>query len=320
MLPTALTEICEQFVKVAVGILFAYLFRNNWQIAVAYTLLAVTLSEAFTAALALVFYAERPRLLTPLFSQTEVSAHDVLAYTIPLTITALAAPLCQLAESVVFSRLLRAQGQDATALWGVFSGCAITLINLPVSVTYGLAAASVPQITPLVERGEGQRVGKTVWKTYAITLAVSVPAALALYVFAPLLAGLFFRSLALEQKDLLVQLVRVMAVNAVTSSLVQTSSACLTAMGKPYYSTLSQWVSSLLRVGITALCIGVFQLGAIGAAVASNSCYLVAFLLNFWYSIRVINRLKRSARDDENHTNRLGRGQRRLNYQGEKGA
>ena len=51
-------------------------------------------------------------------------------------------------------RLLRGMTENATSLYGIFSGCAITIINLPVSVCYGLAASSIPQISPLAEKGD----------------------------------------------------------------------------------------------------------------------------------------------------------------------
>ena len=45
MLPTALSEVTEQVVKVAFGLLFAYLFRENIARAVVFLLLAVSISE-----------------------------------------------------------------------------------------------------------------------------------------------------------------------------------------------------------------------------------------------------------------------------------
>ena len=56
MLPTALSEVTEQVVKVAFGLLFAYLFRENVALAVTFLLLAVSLSELAAILLMLLLF------------------------------------------------------------------------------------------------------------------------------------------------------------------------------------------------------------------------------------------------------------------------
>lgn len=286
MIPTAVTEVSEQVIKVAAGCALSYIFRKNLPLAVASTLFAVTLSEIVATLAAVVWYLKR-RGRSPLYREKQAEYGDILKYTVPLTLTAIALPLSQLVESIVAVRLLRATTGDATALYGVFSGCAITIINLPVSVTYGLAASVVPQVSPLAERGDMHGAKKKVLRALLITFAVSLPAAAGLYIFAPLAAKYIFGALSAGEKEVLITLIRIMAVNAVTESLVQTSSACLTSLGYPLRSTAVQWISCTLRVSLTAALIYFTPLGVYGAAWAANCAYLVAMLLNFWYIIRV---------------------------------
>lgn len=312
MYPTAVTEISEQLVKVALGCVLAYIFRNDLTLAVSSTLFAVTVSEILSTALAFVWYVKR-RGRRPLYHLPSLAYSSIVKYTIPLTLTAIALPASQLLESIVAVRLLKDMTDNATALYGVFSGCAITIINLPVSVTYGLAAASVPQITPLAEKGDVEGAKNKAYKALLITLAISLPAAIVLFAFAPLAARLIFNSLSAEEKNILIELVRIMAVNAVTLSLVQTSSACLTALGKPVRSTVTQWTTSVLRVLLTALLIKFTTLSISGAAISANCSYLVAALINFWYIIR-----EKSGRGNENENNvdRLGDLRGRLDQKG----
>ena len=96
-----------------------------------------------------------------------------------------------------------------------------------------------------------------------------------------------FRSLSSSERALLVTLVRIMSINSVTLSLVQTSSACLTSLGKPVYGTVTQWVTSVLRVILSSVLAYFTGLSVRGAAISSNISYLVAVLLNLWYIIRV---------------------------------
>lgn len=285
MYPTAVTEVSEQAVKVALGCALAYMFRDNMPLAVASTLFAVTLSEAIATLLAVIWYLGKRRK-KPLYKTYSLNYGSILRFTIPLTFTAIALPVSQLLESIVAVRLLRGITDNATALYGVYSGCAVTIINLPVSITYGLAAASVPQISPLAESGNIKAAKNKAYKSLLITLAISLPSALFLFFAAPLASRFIFSSLADAEKEILTKLIKIMAVNAVTLSLVQTSSACLTSLGKPVKSTVTQWVTGLMRVGLTALLLKFTPLSIVGAAISANCCYFVATLLNFWYIIR----------------------------------
>ncbi|MDE7264720.1 MAG: polysaccharide biosynthesis C-terminal domain-containing protein, partial [Clostridia bacterium] len=147
------------------------------------------------------------------------------------------------------------------------------------------------------------------YKSLLLTLAISVPAAIFLFAFAPLAVRLIFSSLAGEEKHVLIRLVRIMAINAVTLSLVQTSSACLTSLGSPVKSTVTQWTTCILRVALTALLIKFTALSIEGAAIAANCSYLVAALINIWYISR-----EKSGRGNtyENNLDRLGHGRIRL--------
>ncbi len=318
MLPTATTEVLEQVIKVAAGVALSYYFRDNMPLAVASTLLAVTISEVLATAIAAFWYFSR-RGKQPLFTVPAVPVKSILRFTIPLTLTAIALPVSQLFESIVAVRLLRASAENATALYGIFSGCAITIINLPVSVTYGLAASSVPQISPLAESGDMVGAKKKAFKSLGITLMVSLPAAVGLFFAAPLATRLIFGSLQGEEKELLIKLIKILAISSVTQSLVQTSSACLTSLGYPIRSTVTQWATAVLRVGLTAALIAFTPLSISGAAWSANCAYLVAMLMNFWYIIRA-GKNNEGGRRNENNADRIGDFIRGFNAKGKSGA
>ncbi len=315
MLPTATTEIMEQVIKVAFGVAFSYLFRGNLSLAVASTLLAVTISEIISTGVALLWYFKK-RSKPPLYRVQSVPVKSILRFTVPLTLTAIALPVSQLFESIIAVRLLRAGAENATALYGVFSGCAITIINLPVSITYGLAASSVPQISPLAESGDMAGAKKKAFKSLAITLAVSLPAAVGLYFLAPLATRLIFGSLQGEEKELLISLIKILAVSSVTQSLVQTSSACLTAMGYPVRSTVTQWTTAFLRVGLTAGLIAFTNLSISGAAWSANCAYFVAMVMNFCYIIMAGKKPRGKDKSNENNADWIGGFKGRLNAGG----
>ncbi len=307
MLPTAATEVAEQAIKVAFGLILCYIFRGDALRGVAAAVLAVTISEVLSAVYAGLLYMRSKKSAAPLYFRPADWYKTILKYTVPLTFTAIAMPLSQLIESIAVVAILRGSADNATALWGVFSGCAITLVNLPVSLTYGLAAAGVPCISPLAERGDISAAKSKAARAMLMTLAISLPCAVILFIFSPLAADLIFGSLSAAERSLLVSLVRMMSVNCVTLSLVQTSSACITSLGRPLYGTITQWVTSVARVVLSAALVAFTNLSVSGAAISSNVCYLVAVLLNIWYIMRV-----RGAKNENNFSG-IGNKARRFN-------
>ena len=294
MMPTALSEITEQAVKVGFGLLFAYLYRSNVQKAVVFLLLAVSLSE-LTALLLMIFLFRRAPS-TPILQNSEekISAKTVLKLSIPVTFSAIILPLSGVLDSVLVPRFLGNYSTNAVTLFGLFSGGAVTVINLPVSICYGIAAASVPAVAGAIAR-KGRGTGRKqtpsprrrIWYSLLVTIAVALPSSVALFLFASPTAKIIFRALSGEELQTLIALIRVFSISALTLSCVQTLSACLTAQGKPQYAALSMLIGVTTKTALYVWWLQNPKISVFGLAYATNVCYLVAFLLNLVYNLIV---------------------------------
>ena len=290
MVPTALSEIIEQVVKVGFGLLFAYLFQGDIPKAVVFLLLAVSLSELATLFLMLFLYKRVP---APDLSKNQggmVEVKTIIKLSVPVTFSSILLPLSALLDSVLVPRFLSAYASDAVTLYGLFAGGAVTVINLPVSVCYGIAAASVPRVASAA-KGEGS-ARKAVFFALGITLAVGAVSAVGLYLFAEPAAKIIFRSLAGEELALLIELIKAFSISALTLSCVQTLSACLTAQGKPQYAALSMLIALTLKTGLYLLFLPKREISVFGLAYATNIAYAVAFLLDLLYNIVVSKKKK----------------------------
>jgi stage V sporulation protein B len=285
MMPTALSEIAEQIIKVAFGILFAYLFKGRIAIAVTFLLLAVSLSELFTLFLMLALYRREGGN-----KQNEggrVAFTSILRMSIPVTFLSLLIPLSTLIDSVLATRLLGVYEEDAVTLYGLFSGGAVTIIGLPVSVCYGIAAASIPRIAA---EANGRRARKKMFRSLGLTIMLGGVSALGLYVFAEPAVRVIFRSLTGGEKETLVRLVQAYSISALTLSCAQTLAACLTAQGKPQYAAFSMLVGVIVKTVSYYFWLKDPEISVFGLAYATNLCYLVAFLLDFMYNLIVTKR------------------------------
>jgi len=282
MSPTAASEVIEQLVKVGLGLLFAWLFRGRIYLTVATLLFAVSLSE-LVALLFLIFRFRRvPAPVVLLNSAPAPTARRLFSITLPIALAGAFIPLSGLVESVWVVRVLARQTADGVALYGLFSGGAVTLINLPVSVCYGIAAASIPAVA--AERDEKTRRKKIFW-VLRLTLYISVPCALGLYLFASPAVSILFRALSGTERQTLIRLIKFFSVSAITLSCSQTLSACLTAQGKPKFSAVAMGAGVTVKVLLSVLLAANPKVGVLGLPIAANLCYLLAFVINFVYNL-----------------------------------
>lgn len=290
MRPTAVSEITEQVVKVGVGLLVAYLYRANLMKAVTGLLFAVSVSELVALIVTVIFYKRVPATDLLQKDRGRVAVKEILSLSVFVTLSSALLPLSNLIESVLLVRLMNGYTDQAVTLYGLFSGGAVTVIGLPVSVCYGLAAASVPAVSEADE----QSAGRKVYKSLLITLLVALPCAVGLYFFAPSLVSVVYRSLTGWEKQTLVDLVKRLSVSAVTLSLLQTASACLTARGKPKLSVVAIGVGVAVKIAMDFWLVAKPNLSITGAVIATNACYFVAFLLDFIFHLRLNRRKKAS--------------------------
>ncbi len=310
MFPTALSEVVEQLVKVGVGLLFAYLYRSNVAKAVTFMLLAVSISELVALLVMIFVYQKRKNQPKEEKKSSNeggrVKASAILRLTIPVTLSSLLLPLSGLLDSVLVPRLLSAYSPDAISLFGLFSGGAVTIVNLPVSVCYGIAVASVPAVATAVALKketlptgeEGTKplpsVRKKVLFSLLITVLVSTPFVFLLYYFAEPAVKIVFRKLEGEELATLIRLVKIFSISALTLSCVQTLSACLTAQGKPLNSAIAMLVAVVVKTAVYVCMLQKEKYSVYGLAYATNICYLVAFSLDLLYNMRVSGRKEKN--------------------------
>ena len=286
-LPTALSEIVEQAVKIGLGLFFARAFAQDVRRAVEYALFAVTASELAACAFMLILAAgDRGR--RPLYRElpAQPRALSLLRVTIPVTVAAGILPLSNILDSILIVRLVGQYAENATALYGLYSGGAATLVNLPVSVCYGLAAASIPAVSAMQAEGKNAEAEERVLFAVKCTLYVALPAAAFLFLFPAQISSFLFPSVTGEEGIALAGLVRALSLAAVFLSLVQTLSACLTGRGKPKVAALSMTIAVAVKIGAELILLRIPQISVLGAAYASVGCYFVALFINLLYSIK----------------------------------
>jgi len=305
MYPTALSEVSEQIIKVVLGVSLAGAFPHGGYFSVCAAVFAVTLSEAATCALVLWFYFTQKKR-RPLYFCPCASYFRVLMCSVPLTLSAAASPLSALAESFFAVRLLRLAGEDGATLYGLFSGCALSLIGLSSSIISAIATSAVPHISKRYSSGDSNGAIAVAGRAIFLSFLTSLIMAVGLYFLSPFAVKIIFPSLSALNKRLLVRLIRTMCVGAIFSGISQTSSSALSSLGKPYLSASTQWFSSFLRVGVTSALIAFSSASILSAAISFNVCNFVAGFINLCYIIS-IKRYGKFRKSEDNYVVDIGR-------------
>ena len=293
MAPTAFSEVSEQIVKVGFGLLFAYLYRGNIEKAVVFLLLSVSLSELFTLFLMFLLFKREKNADKKQKGGGRYAMKHILMMSIPVTFASLLLPLSGLVDSVLVPRFLSVYAAEPVTLYGLFAGGAVTVINLPVSVCYGLAAASVPRVSAACAQGrEGRKLArKRILSALLFTAIISGIAAIGLQWFAQPAAKIIFRSLQEEELKTLTKLIEGFSLSAFTLSCAQTLSACLTAQGKPQYGALSMLIGVVVKTALYPLWLTKPEISIYGLVRATNACYLLVFAINLLFNL-VLTRKK----------------------------
>lgn len=302
MTPTAASEIAEQLVKTCLGLLFVSRYADDAVAAARGALFAVTISE-FAA---LFLLSMRPPERERFFCVRKQGGGVLFLSALPVMASAALLPLSQTLDSVLIVRLLSRYTSRAVSLYGLFAGSTLSLVQLPATLCSGLVAAAVPAISACCARGEEELGRERALTAVCVCLVLSLPCALALFFGAPLATKLLYPSLGASDAALLVKLLRLCSVSAVTLAAVDTLAACLVALGRAGYAAGSMAVAVLFKALMQGLLVGNASLGIVGAAIASNTCYLVAFFLDLFYTVKK----KRVKQNDNGHRSRSASGRR----------
>lgn len=283
MLPTALSEVIEQLVKGTFSLLAAYFFAGNTVSAVTAVLASVSLSEVIAVGVMLWLY--RKEKTDKKTEEPNPKFRYILSLTVPVAAAAAVLPLSQFIDSRLCVRLLKGVTDEAVPLFGLYEGGAVTLVGLPVSVCYGLAASIVPRLHGANER-------KKTWHALAVTVLLSLPCAVTIFFFARPLGGIFFRGLTKERLDILVRLIRLSAPIAVTHACAQTLAACLIGKGKAGRAAVNMGIAAGIKIVIVFFSVGRVNVGIYGMPIAANVCYFLAFVLNLMCNFKKRGREK----------------------------
>ncbi len=170
--------------------------------------------------------------------------------------------------------------QKANTLYGMYTGQAQTMFNLPLTMVVALSMSIVPAISAALEknnRGEAKRMTESVLR---IAMLFAMPCAVGLSVLSKPILSLLY-----SDADAYMLLLK-LAIAVVFVGIVSVSNAVLQAYGKVYYPVYNMLIGGVVKVAMNYVFIPVW--GIDGAPIATIACYAVIAVLNIICVMRVV--------------------------------
>lgn len=294
MSPNAYSQIIEQIVRVAAGMVLTYLFvRRSIALgaagfnfgdvlgAVAGLLYLLALAQRAEGRLWRPSAEEAATLEPPAQRVPQESAWTIMkrifAVAGPIAFAGAVVPMMMMADTFFVFRSL----PDPQAQYGLLTN-AFMIAYLPAVFTTAIYTSILPAITNSMARGETEEARRKARQAYRMTMLMAIPAQTGLFVLAAGLYAMLFgdKSGAPVMAAISWAVVPIM--------LQQTTSGVLQGSGRIILPVRNFLIGALVKVVLS----GVWtpRLGINGAAYATAAGFLVAALLNVVYVERILGR------------------------------
>ncbi|MCL2017010.1 MAG: polysaccharide biosynthesis protein [Defluviitaleaceae bacterium] len=296
--PTAVSQVVEQFFNAIFKIGLAFLFIEQLELAAA----GATAGTGIGAFLGLMTLLGIYRILSPKFvtrakrdrshkvEHTGDIVKEILSTAFPIIIGTAIYSMANFIDMAMVSHRLNSTGlflqSEIDMLYGQLTGKFVVLTTLPVSISSALAIASLPSIAGSTATRDRKAVLSKISKATRLSMLVAIPSAVGLGVLAEPILLLLFP--AHPDGAILLQ---VGAISIVFLSLVQVSTGALQGIGKIIFPVAGALAGATAKIPLNYVLIAIPEINVLGAVISTIVCYFFAMLIN-WGALKKYTKIK----------------------------
>jgi stage V sporulation protein B len=281
MIPTAISQIFEQVVRVFIGISVAvHLLPYGLEYAAAGLSLGMLGGEIIGLLFLFAqYFLYKPRLpkSPPTVNGQQNILKQMIQLAVPVTLNKIAAGITLTLEAILIPQRLQVAGytlREATEIYGQFSGIALTLIHLPTIITISLTITLIPAISEAIAQNNKYLLHYRCREALRLTVLTGLPCALIFYLLPQQLSSVLFDTSAASLP------LQVLAGGCIFVYVQQTTTGILQGLGKVGIALKNSLSGAALGL------IGIYFLTALpfygirGTAIAINTNAVVVAILN----------------------------------------
>lgn len=297
MTPTAVSQVIEQLAKVAISLPLASLgMQRGYVYAGAGALLGITIGEGLALLYMAVVYLRRRGSFLALETPREEApasfralSGQMVRIAIPITIGAMIVPLSGFIDSAMITRRLMAAGFDhetAVSLFGILSGAAVSLANVPTVLATSVCISLVPLISAARVDGRGDDLRETSQLGMRLGSLIGLPCTAGMALLATPIIYLLYPGLPADEIIIAGRILTLSALTIFSFTQVQATTGILQGAGHqkiPMYSLVAGVACKIL---LNYFLIAMPSVNVYGAPMASIVCYTVSMGINMGFIAR----------------------------------
>lgn len=280
MLPTAVSQVIESFIKLFAGYWLALrLLQRGMASAAAGASAGVTIGEAAATAMLCIWYMLSVRHTGKFSGSRREIFGALMAIALPLlfmSVVSSAVSVCD--TSLLRKSLIKALGSrdEARFVYGSYTGYALTVLNLPAGFLATVGISLIPVISGASATGNIKRIRIITVRSLLFAGGAGLCAAAALFFFGEFILQLLFHNTASAP------MLKLAAPSVLFICVMQISGAILQSMGCLWRT----FVASLAAAAVKLLC-SIFlasrpELNIYGAAIGTDIAFCLGMLINLW--------------------------------------
>lgn len=299
MLQTSVSQILEQILNAVVSVLGAYLLmglvaNENSTIQAVYGAIGSALGTGSGVLVALIFMwliyllnkkgirrrVERD-FLTPELSYGTIFKM-IFGMVTPIILSTFIYNLNTVTNLKIYQEMMQRvfdfSETDATTAYGLYSGKAMQIINIPIAIASSMSAAIIPAIAASFEMGEKKETRRKIRKAIKVTMLISIPSSVGLFVFArPIVMVLYPQMSTVASVS---SLIRVMSVAVIFYALSTLTNAILQGTGKVNKPVVHAGISLVIQAILLVPLLLYTKLNLYALAVVTIVYSFSMFILN----------------------------------------
>lgn len=299
MVPTAVSQIVEQLVRVFAGLSLAYVFLpKGLPKAAGGASLGGALGTVVAVITMLLFYFKVRKQTRQEIQASEAKnkmsiqqiLRELLCIALPITLGASIVPLMDSIDVSLFSSRLQQAGftiLQANELHGNLKGLAQTVINFPLVFLGAISVSLVPSIAVYNAKRDSEKKENLINSGLRLSFLISLPCAVGIFVLAHPIMRLLYSKESAETLFSAGNLLRLASFQLIFLGVVQSMGAVLMGLGYPGTSALNMFAGALLKVFLSYFLMAIPSINIYGMVLSSLTCYVIAAILDLYFVLRI---------------------------------
>lgn len=301
--PFAISQIVEQLFRVLIGLTLAFvLFNKGVEFSAAGATFGAAIGSFFGLLIIFFMYKSvKKSEFKKILESTPVQNNELdwsilkqlLMISVPITIGASIMPVMNSIDLMLVVKRLNSIGIDnATELYGILTGFAVTIVNFPQILTASLQISLVPAVTQMVVEyktaikdkldsieEKRKHLSDTINTGIKIALIIGFPCAVGLVTLSEPVMMLLYSSQP-ESAKIGADILAVLGWDLIFLALYQATTGILQGLKMQMMPALNLSIGLVFKVILTYTLVGMPMFGITGAAISTIAAFAVASALN----------------------------------------